>query len=88
MLVRGGLVGSTYESIVEGYFNVDALSEDLRQKLDRYRELSAKEALSDEEFLEARKLELSLDEVPDFLALGIAAEYQKAKLELHNKAVG
>ena len=37
MLVRGGLVGSTYESIVEGYFNVDALSEDLRQKFDRYR---------------------------------------------------
>ena len=88
VLVRGGLVGSTYESIVEGSFNVDALSEDLMRKLDRYRELSAKDALSDEEFLEARKLELSLDEAPDFLALSIATEYQKAKLELHNNAVG
>lgn len=86
-LVKEGLAGNTYESIVEGYYSVDALSEELRQKYDRYRELAAKDHLGDDEFLEARNLELYLDEVPDYLALGITTEYQRIKLELHNKVV-
>lgn len=84
-LVQDGLANNTYASIVEGYYNVDSLSAELREKYDRYQELAAREALDDGEFLEARQLELYLDEIPDYLALGIATEYKRAKLELHNK---
>lgn len=82
-----GLSDNTYESIVEGYFGVDALSDELRQKYDRYRELAARDSLSDAEFLEARGLERYLDEIPDFLDFGVTTEYLKSKLELHAKVV-
>jgi hypothetical protein len=82
-----GLSDNTYESIVEGYFGVDALSDELRQKYDRYRELAARDCLSDAEFLEARGLERYLDEIPDFLDFGVTTEYLKSKLELHAKVV-
>jgi hypothetical protein len=87
-LVSGGLAGNTYESIVEGYFNVDVLSGELRQKYDRYKELCAKNELSEGELLEASELEIYLDETPDYLAPGIATEYQRMKLELRNKVAG
>lgn len=86
-LVEDGLAGNTYESIVEGYFNVDALSVELRRKYDRYLELAARDRLEDDEYPEVCELELYLDEIPDYLAPGIATEYQRAKLELHNKVV-
>ncbi len=82
-----GLSGNTYESIVEGYFGVDSLSDELRQKFDRYRELAAHNSLSDAEFLEARGLERYLDEIPDYLDLGITTEYLRSKLELNAKVV-
>jgi predicted ATPase len=87
-LVSGGLADNTYESIVVGYFNVDALSDELRQKYDRYATLSAKDELSEGELLEAGELEIYLDEIPDYLAPGIATEYQRMKLELRNRVVG
>lgn len=82
-----GLSGNTYESIVEGYFSVDSLSEELRQKYDRYRELASRGSLSDTEFLEARGLEKYLDEIPDYLDFGITTEYLKSKLELNAKVM-
>lgn len=82
-----GLSGNTYESIVEGYFSVDSLSGELRQKFDRYRELAARNSLSDAEFLEAQGLERYLDEIPDYLDLGITTEYLRSKLELNAKVV-
>lgn len=84
-LVSGGLAGNTYESIVEGYFNVDALAKELRERFDRYQTLATKECLSDDEFLEARELEFYLNEIPDYLELGLTTEYQRLKLELHGK---
>lgn len=86
-LVTGGLSSNTYESIVEGYFNVDQLSNELRKKYDRYTTLAAKDELTDDELLETSELELYLDEIPDYLALGITTEYQKLKLQLHAKVV-
>ena len=87
-LVSGGLAGNTYESIVEGYFNVDALSKELREGFDRYQTLATKECLSDDEFLDARELEFYLNEIPDYLELGLTTEYQRLKLELHGKVLG
>ena len=38
-----------YEGIVEGYFKVDVLSKELREKFERYKVLVSKEELSDSE---------------------------------------
>jgi hypothetical protein len=73
---------------VEGYFNVDLLSDELREKYNRYTALAGKDVLTDDELLEVGELELYLDEIPDYLALGITTEYQKLKLQLHAKVVG
>ena len=84
-LVEHGLGNVPYEGVVEGYFNVDKLSQVLREKFDRYKELVSKENLSDDEIGEIAELELYLDEVPDYLAIGITTEYQKMKLEFMNR---
>ncbi len=85
MLVENGLTNLPYEGIVEGYFGADRLSQELREKFDRYRTLAAQEELTDEEYAETAELETYLDEVPDYLALDFAAEYSRLKLELANK---
>lgn len=85
MLVENGLTNLPYEGIVEGYFGADLLSQELRKKFTKYRELAQKSALTDEDFAEAAELEMYLDEVPDYLALGIATEYSRLKLEFANK---
>lgn len=84
-LVEHGLGNVPYEGIVEGYFKVDKLSEFLREKFDRYKKLVYKENLSDDEISEIAELELYLDEVPDYLAIGITTEYQKMKVEFMNR---
>lgn len=85
MLVENGLTNLPYEGIVEGYFGADLLSQELREKFEKYRKLVQKSDLTDEDFVEAAELEMYLDEVPDYLALGIATEYSRLKLEFANK---
>lgn len=84
-LVSDGLSNLPYEGIVEGYFETDRLSDDLRNKFERYKTLVGKSQLSDEEYAEIMELEVALDEIPDYLALEIAAEYQRLKLEFGNR---
>ena len=84
-LVEHGLGNVPYEGVVEGYFKVDKLSETLREKFDRYKDLVHKENLSDDEMSEIAELEFYLDEVPDYLAIGITTEYQKMKVEFMNR---
>lgn len=84
-LVSDGLANLPYEGIVEGYFETDRLSGDLRNKFERYKTLVGKSQLSDEEYAEIMELEVALDEIPDYLALEIAAEYQRLKLEFGNR---
>lgn len=84
-LVEHGLGNVPYEGVVEGYFKVDKLSEILRNKYERYKKLVYKENLSDDEVGEIAELELYLDEVPDYLAIGITTEYQKMKVEFMNR---
>lgn len=87
VLLADGLSDSTYESIVEGYFNMDGLSVELRKKYDRYLELADKKTLTPEELIEVSELEMYLDEIPDYLALGVATEYKRRKLELHARGL-
>lgn len=74
-----------YEGIVEGYFKVDVLSKELREKFERYKVLVSKEELSDEEYEEIDRLEYYLDEIPDYLAKQLTAEYSRMKLEFSNR---
>ena len=82
ILVENGLENLPYEGIVEGYFKV---SEELREKFERYKDLVSKDELSDEEYEEMDKLEFYLDEIPDYLAKELASEYSRLKLEFSNR---
>ena len=84
-LIENGLTEVPYEGIVEGYFQADSMSDELKGKFERYKELTQKPDLTDEELVEIAKLETYLDEIPDFLALNISAEYRRIKLEFENR---
>lgn len=85
MLVEHGLNDVPYDGIVEGYFKVDKLSNALKEKFEKYQELVAKKHLSDDELSEIAELEMYLDKTPDYLAIGIATEYKRLKLEFMNR---
>ncbi len=85
LLVEHGLSNVPYSGIVEGYFGVDKMSVLLRKKYEQYKELVQKTRLSDEDLAELARLEMFLDEIPDYLALDIATEYKSLKLELENR---
>ena len=80
-LVQHGLSNVPYDGIVEGYFNANVLSEELRTKFERYKTLVKKHSLTDDEIEEIMHLELYLDEIPDYLALDLTTEYKRLKLE-------
>lgn len=84
-LVKDGLSNYPYDGIVESFFDADTLSVDLRNKLERYKELTKKEDLSDEDYAEIIELEQDLDEIPDFLSPKIASDYSCMKLEFSNR---
>lgn len=85
ILVENGLKNLPYEGIVEGYFKVDALSKELREKFEKYKRLVEKKNLSDEDYEEIDRLEYYLDEIPDYLAKELTAEYSRLKLEFSNR---
>lgn len=85
LLVEDGLEDIPYDGIVEGYFGADRLSDTLKEKFLQYKTLVKKERLSDDDMSKIAELELYLDEIPDYLVLDIAAEYQRLKLEFLNR---
>lgn len=85
VLVEEGFSNIPYEGVVEGYFKADTMSAELREKFQRYKALAARPNLSDEDFEELADLEVYLDEIPDYLALGLTTEYQRLKLELEHR---
>lgn len=85
VLVKDGLENVPYDGIVEGYFGTDRLSDALKEKFEQYRNLVKKENLSLDDMEELAELELYLDEIPNYLALGITTEYQRLKLDFLNR---
>lgn len=83
VLVENGLTNLPYEGIVEGYFQVNTLSQELQEKFDAYRRLVQKPAPTDQECAQLAELEQYLDAIPDYLALDFSEEYQRLKLEHH-----
>lgn len=84
-LVEDGLANCPYGGVVESFFDTDTLSGDMRRKLGRYKTLTEKADLSDEDYAEIVELEHDLDEIPDFLSPEIASEYSRMKLEFSNR---
>lgn len=85
MLVKDGLADVSYEGIVESYFQADTLSEMMRQKYERFKRLTGKKTLTDEELEEISRLEFFLDEIPDYLSIGFMTDYQRRKLEFESR---
>lgn len=85
LLVENGMNNLPYEGIVEGYFKADRMSDTLKAKFEQYKSLVQKRDLSDDEISKIAELELYLDEIPDYLAIGITTEYQRLKLEYMNR---
>lgn len=85
LLVENGLDNVPYDGIVEGYFGADKLSDTLKQKFETYKTLVNKKCLSDDDMNEIAELELYLDDIPDYLAIGISTEYQGLKLAFMNR---
>lgn len=86
-LVEKGLSDIPYSGIVEGYFNTDELSDELRNKFDQYKQLSQKAELNADDYEKIADLELYLDEIPDYLALNLTTEYQELRVKLRNREV-
>ena len=80
-----GLSNLPYSGIVEGYFGASELSDKLKRKFERYKELSRQSSFSADDYEELGDLESYLDEIPDFLALNIVADYQQIKSELEQR---
>lgn len=85
VLVKNGLSDVPYGGIVEGYFKSSEMSSILKAKYDRYKELSRKQQLTDEDYDEIADLEMYLNEIPDYLALSITTEYQRLKQQLRDR---
>lgn len=66
--VENGLSNVPYNGIVEGYFQTSVMSDKLKEKYGKYKELVKKKNLTDDDFEEIAELELFLNEIPDYLA--------------------
>lgn len=82
LLVEQGLSDVPYSGIVEGYFNADELSDELKEKFEKYKVLATKPQLDVDDYEQIADLEMYLDEIPDYLALKLTTEYQELKTQL------
>lgn len=85
LLVEDNLTDVSYTGIIEGYFSAPEMSNTIMRKFNLYRELTAKSELSDDELLQIDRLQQILDDIPDFLSLPIATDYQRLKLEFESR---
>lgn len=83
--VKEGLADIPYSGIVEGYFNADELSDELREKFETYKKLATKTDLDDDDYEQIADLELYLDEIPDYLALNLTTEYKGLKAKIRER---
>lgn len=83
--VENGLSNIPYYGIVEGYFKANLMSNTLKAKFERYKEIVTKKLITDEEFEEIAALEMFLNEIPDYLALDLTTEYQRIKMEFEGR---
>ena len=80
-LVKNGMTDLPYEGIIEGYFEADLLSQELREKFEEYKSLIQSPTLDNSDYARIAELEYYLDEIPDYLAINFAEEYTRLKTE-------
>lgn len=66
----------SYEGIVEGYFEVDNYSNELKEKISKYRELIFKNNLSDDERALRAELRIELKNASNDLAKELKEEFE------------
>lgn len=79
------LTDVSYSGVVQGYFKSNELSDELRTKFEQYQKLTRKKNVTDEELAEIARLEMYLDEMPDYLMPEVSTEYKRLKLEFENR---
>ncbi len=79
--VADGLNDVSYKGIVEGYFGIDDMSKNIIEKFKRYQRLVVKKQISNEEFIEIAKIQIELEEIPDFLSWEMTTEFERLKTE-------
>ena len=83
-LLPDGLTHYPYEGIVEGYFDADLLSDELRKKFEEYREIVQNEA-QDIPMERLGELERYLDQIPTFLSVDFGVAYKQLKLKARRR---
>lgn len=80
------LSGYSYEGVVEGYFNIDQYSNEVKEKLYRYKELVNKLSKSEEDESEEFELRNYFKGIPQNLASEIIYEFKNIEISrLNNK---
>lgn len=74
----------SYEGVIEGYFEVDQYSDEIKKKLKEYKALVNKENCSDEDRIRKSQLRLELSEVSGDVAREVKAEFMR--IETQRKA--
>ncbi|TWV99686.1 AAA family ATPase [Chitinophaga pinensis] len=85
-IVTDDLSGYSYDTLIESYFEADKYSTVLKNKIQEYERLMAKESLQDSEKLKLEELKRYIEDVPKFLADELAVKIQQIQLKkLNNK---
>ena len=71
----------SYEGIVEGYFNVDKYSKEIKTKLDEYEKLAYKKELSDDERARRSELKIELKEISSELAVELKLRFEEIEMK-------
>jgi energy-coupling factor transporter ATP-binding protein EcfA2 len=74
------LSGYSVEGVIEGYFNADKYSEEVKNKLREYEMLSEKDDLTMDEKVRKNRLEIYFEELPKFLAPELQLKFNEIQL--------
>lgn len=74
----------SYEGIVEGYFNVDNYSTEVKTKLDEYEKLAYRKDLSDDERARRSELKIELKEISSELAVELKLRFEEIEMKRKN----
>lgn len=72
-----GLMDYSYEGIVEGYFEIDNYSNELKEKINKYRDLAFRNDLNDEEKATRAELRIELKNTANNLAKELNLEFNE-----------
>lgn len=81
IVIDDNLSDYSSEAIVEGYFDSDKYSQQLKEKVATYEKLAQQNDLSSAERIQLEKLEKYLEEIPKAFAIELAVKIQQIKLK-------